>query len=185
MNRRLILTRLLQIQALIGVIVLLWLFLGGDTVEQQAANTQLSIDISDLAQDTLKTIDRGNYQLVLLRPSDDVLQQLATTPRITKITRSEPPQRDYRESVTVKVFVLARFDDHYLIASTDHWQRDIACDALVYDAANHHATRLVCQRREGDIVFDAAGRSLDAGIADLEMPQYDQTGDRLRLTLPH
>lgn len=180
MNRRRVLTRLLQVQALIGAIALLWLFLGGDTVEQRDAHAPLSIDTRDLPPDTLRTIDRGNHQLVLLRPSSAVLQQLATTPAITKTTRSEPPRRDYREQVAVKVFVLAFLDDHFVIAGADHWQRDIVCDALVYDAN----ARLVCKRRDGDVRFDAAGRSLDAGIADLEMPQYEFAHDRLQLTLP-
>jgi hypothetical protein len=122
-------------------------------------------------------VRQKNYDLIIIKPSPQVQQQLATLNLPPKTTTSEPPPRDYRVSAAIKAFAVVRIDDHYLLSGHDHWQRDQICDdislqpGLIFGKQTL-AIALVCKRATGNIAYDAAGRSLQADIADLDMPHY-------------
>lgn len=177
-RRRRILITLLKLQALVGVGFLLWIFFAGDRVdEHDAATQQLVIDTATMTDDSINVIAQKHYNLIVIKPSPQALQQLATLSVPQKSTSAEPPKRDYRIGASIKVFALARIDDHYLLSGRDHWQRDQVCDDLQLQsgfifAGQTLTAALVCRQAGGSIAYDIAGRSLQANIADLEMPLY-------------
>lgn len=187
--RRTILIRLLQLQGTIGIGVLLWIFFAGDRVaDSEQAAQDLVIDTTAMAQDTLNVVTQKNYDFIVIKPSAQTLNQLATSSMPTKTTASEPPARDNRVSATIKVFMLVKVDDHYLLSGRDHWQKDLVCDDLVLMpqlAVERQvlASALVCRRTDGDVIYDSAGRSLQADIVDLEMPVYRQHGNNLTISM--
>lgn len=188
-RRRIILVALLKVQALIGAGFLLWIFFAGDRADDPSADSQqIIIDTSAMATDTLTIVKQKNHDLIVVKPSAQALQQLTALALPPKNTASEPAVRDYRVSAAIKVFALARVDDHYLLSGHDHWQRDQVCDDVVLQSAfsvNGELNAeildiaLVCRRAGGDLAYDVAGRSLQPDIADLEMPFYEPH-DRLQ-----
>lgn len=177
-RRRTVLIVLLKVQALIGVGFLLWIFFAGDRADDPTADSQhIRIDTSAMATDTLNIVRQKNHDLIVIKPSSSALRLLATLDLPRKNTVSEPPQRDYRVNTAIKIFALARIDDHYLLSGRDHWQRDRVCDDFSLQSTqvfNGQAVNLalVCRQAGGDIAYDVAGRSLQPDIADLEMPSY-------------
>lgn len=188
-RRRRVLIALLKLQALIGAGFLLWIFFAGDRVEEKQASTPITIDTANMAIDSFNIVAQKNHDLVVIRPSPAALRQLATLAMPVKTTASEPPPRDYRVSAAIKVFAVVRIDDHYLLSGRDHWQRDQVCDRLelqsgVEIGGQKLAIALVCRQANRFIVYDGAGRSLQADIADLEMPLYVQQDTRVHVTAP-
>jgi len=189
-QRRRILITLLKLQALIGLGFLLWIFFASERADEHKATDQpLVIDTAAMADNSLNIVAQKHYHLVVIKPSMQALQQLAALSVPTKTTAAEPALRDYRVSASIKVFALARIDDHYLLSGHDHWQRDQVCDDLqlqndVEFNGQTLALALVCRQTHGSIVYDAAGRSLQADIADLEMPLYQQQNTNLLITPP-
>lgn len=184
-RRRTVLVGLLKTQALIGAGFLLWIFFAGERADAPDADAQrLRIDTSAMAPDSLEVVRQKNHDLFIVTPSPQALQQLATLKLPAKTTASEPPLRDYRVSATTKVFTVVRIDDHYLLSGRDHWQRDQVCDdfmlqsGFTFNGQVLHIA-LVCRQAADVIAYDAAGRSLRADIADLEMPQYRLEGHDL------
>jgi len=188
-RRRRILITLLKLQALIGAGFIMWIFFAGDRAdERDSAAQRITIDTATMAMDSLNVVKQKNHDLIIIKPSPQTLQQLASLSIPTKTTASEPPQRDYRVSAAIKVFAVARIDDHYLLSGHDHWQRDQVCEDLQLQigftiAGQTLDIALVCRQTNGVIAYDIAGRSLQADIADLDMPSYRQQ-DTLLISPP-
>jgi len=184
-RRRRILITLLKLQALVGLGFLLWIFFAGERVDQRNAAAQhLDIDTRAMAHDSLNIVAQKHYDLIVIKPSPQIMQQLATGSIPPKTTSAEPPLRDYRVSTAIKVFALARVEDHYLLSGHDHWQRDQVCDELQLQRdftieGQTLAAALVCRQTGRTLVYDIAGRSLQPDIADLEMPPYRLQNDHV------
>jgi hypothetical protein len=184
-RRRRILIALLKLQGLVGLGFLLWIFFAGERADDPAvAARRLEIDATAMALDSLNIVTQKHYDLIVIKPSPQILQQLADVSIPLKTTSAEPPQRDYRISAAIKVFALARIEDHYLLSGRDHWQRDQVCDELQLQrdfavAGQTLAAALVCRQLGRSLVYDIAGRSLQPDIADLEMPSYRLQDDHV------
>ncbi|WP_444956966.1 hypothetical protein [Microbulbifer sp. ZKSA002] len=144
----------------------------------------LYIDLDDIREDTMISLDWSWYRLIIVKPRDEVLQQLDILVEPEKYGK-QPPKAQDRLDHEIKVFMLQVNSEDGVprLAERDYYRSIIPCSEFTYLSegvsieGQDLAGALQCVESEWEsweeyMIFDLNGRSQSWYIADLDVPSY-------------
>ncbi|AWF80322.1 hypothetical protein BTJ40_05575 [Microbulbifer sp. A4B17] len=151
----------------------------------------LYIDLDDIEEDAMISVDWSWYRLLIVKPRREVLEQLDVLVEPKKHGK-QPPKAQDRLDHEIKVFMLqvGSEDGVPRLAERDYYRSIIPCYEFKYlpggvSVEGHDlAGALQCVESEWDswenyMIFDLNGRSQSWYIANLNVPSYSIEDDTL------